>query len=83
MLWNIIIILWWIGLAISFLVSCGMSAFAILVPETPMGVRVGAVMGIWLRWIGGIISGVIGLLILGFVLSLLGVPVRGFTFVPR
>lgn len=83
MLWNIIVILWWIGVGISFLVSCGMSAFSILAPNVPNGERVGSVVGIWIRWVVGLVTGIISLIVIGFILFALGFPIRGITVTPR
>lgn len=84
MLWTVIYGAWCIMVAVSFLVSCGMSAFALLSPDVPISERVGTFFGIWLRWAFGLVSGVISLLVLWFVLGFVfGVRVPGMTFEPR
>lgn len=79
MLWRVIVTLWWIGVGVSFLVSMGISAFALLVPDLPVGERVGNVIGIWVRWFFSVVGGVVFLFVLGLILFALGFPVAGFS----
>lgn len=82
MLWRIIVTLWWLGVGISFLVSAGLSVFA-LFGEEEVGGKIGAFVGIWARWVLGVIGGFITLFILAFVLGFLGFDVAGFSVAPR
>lgn len=84
MLWRIIVTLWWIGVVVSFLVTAGMSAFALASPEIPAGERAGNVIGMWVRWVMGLLGGLVSLLVIWFVLGFVfGLDVPGITVEPR
>lgn len=76
MVWRIIVTLWWVGVAISFLVTVGISA-ATLFAAGSTGERIGRFFGIWLNWILGVVGGTISLFVLSLVLTFFGYDVPG------
>ena len=82
-MWRFILILWWLGIVLSFLATLGLSAYHLLAPGLAGGERAGALVGLWLRWVFGLVGAVVALFVLAFILAALGVPVSGISAAPR
>lgn len=76
-MWHFIVILWWLGVAGSFLATAAISALTLASPHVAAGERAGTLVGLWLRWFVGLVGAVVALVVLGLVLAALGVPVPG------
>lgn len=74
MLWTIIVWLYWIGVGLSFVATVCFSFFQFVIAERPVRQRAAYLVRMWGRWALALVGSALGMIVLGFVLYFVGVP---------